>query len=37
MKAESCSIADGVFWVGTLDWDLRTDDEYTLKGTTNNA
>ncbi len=37
MKAESCRIADGVYWVGTLDWDLRTYHGYTLKGTTYNA
>jgi flavorubredoxin len=37
MKAESCKIGDGVYWVGTLDWDLRTYHGYTLQGTTYNA
>jgi len=37
MKAESCRIADGVYWVGTLDWDIRTYHGYTLNGTTYNA
>ncbi len=37
MKAESCKIADGVYWVGTLDWDIRTYHGYTLQGTTYNA
>ncbi len=37
MKAESFKISDGVYWVGVLDWDLRTYHGYTLKGTTYNA
>jgi coenzyme F420H2 oxidase len=37
MKAESVKIGDGVYWVGTLDWDLRVYHGYTLKGTTYNA
>ncbi|HSA38889.1 MAG TPA: FprA family A-type flavoprotein [Methanoregula sp.] len=37
MKAESCKIGDGVYWVGTLDWDIRTYHGYTLQGTTYNA
>jgi coenzyme F420H2 oxidase len=37
MKAEACRIADGVYWVGVLDWDLRTYHGYTLNGTTYNA
>lgn len=37
MKAESFRIADGVYWVGVLDWDLRTYHGYTLQGTTYNA
>jgi len=37
MKAESCKIRDGVYWVGTLDWDIRTYHGYTLQGTTYNA
>ena len=24
MKANAQKIADGVYWVGVLDWDLRT-------------
>jgi flavorubredoxin len=37
MKAESKKVSDGVYWVGTLDWDLRTYHGYTLQGTTYNA
>src|SRR5690606_16898694 len=37
MKAEAFRIADGVYWVGTLDWDLRSYHGYTLPGTTYNA
>lgn len=37
MKADAKKIADGVYWVGVLDWDLRTYHGYTLKGTTYNA
>jgi flavorubredoxin len=37
MNADSVKIADGVYWVGVLDWDLRTYHGYTLKGTTYNA
>ena len=37
MKAESKKISEGVYWVGTLDWDLRTYHGYTLQGTTYNA
>ncbi|MGF7119106.1 FprA family A-type flavoprotein [Methanobacterium oryzae] len=37
MKADSVKIADGVYWVGVLDWDLRSYHGYTLKGTTYNA
>lgn len=37
MKADAWKISDGVYWVGTLDWDLRTYHGYTLKGTTYNA
>ena len=37
MKAEAFRIANGVYWVGTLDWDLRSYHGYTLPGTTYNA
>lgn len=37
MKAEAFKIGDGVYWVGFLDWDLRTYHGYTLNGTTYNA
>jgi len=37
MKAESVKIKDGVYWVGVLDWDIRTYHGYTLKGTSYNA
>jgi flavorubredoxin len=37
MRAESCKVADGVYWVGTLDWDMWTCHGYTLQGTTFNA
>lgn len=37
MKAEACRISEGAYWVGTLDWDLRTYHGYTLNGTTYNA
>ena len=37
MKAEATKITDGVYWVGVLDWDLRTYHGYTLNGTSYNA
>jgi len=37
MKADSIKLSDGVYWVGVIDWDLRTYHGYTLKGTTYNA
>ncbi len=37
MKAESYKIAEGVYWVGSLDWDLRTYHGYTLDGTSYNC
>jgi len=37
MKANACKISEGVYWVGTRDWDIRTYHGYTLKGTTYNA
>ena len=37
MKADAVQIADGVYWVGVLDWDIRVYHGYTLRGTTYNA
>lgn len=37
MKANAQKIADGVYWIGVLDWDIRTYHGYTLDGTTYNA
>jgi flavorubredoxin len=37
MKAESYKISEGVYWVGSLDWDLRTYHGYTLDGTSYNC
>ncbi|MBZ2165025.1 FprA family A-type flavoprotein [Methanobacterium spitsbergense] len=37
MKADAVKIKDGVYWVGFLDWDLRSYHGYTLNGTTYNA
>ncbi|WP_292460565.1 FprA family A-type flavoprotein [Methanothermococcus sp.] len=37
MKADAFKIADGVYWVGVMDWDIRMYHGYTLKGTTYNA
>jgi len=37
MKAEAFKIKEGVYWVGFLDWDLRSYHGYTLNGTTYNA
>jgi len=37
MKAEAAKIADGVYWVGVLDHDIRKYHGYTLNGTTYNA
>ena len=37
MRAKAFKITTGVFWVGTLDWDLRSYHGYTLDGTTYNA
>ena len=37
MKADAVKIADNVYWVGVLDWDIRTYHGYTLHGTTYNA
>src|SRR5665647_2587377 len=34
MKAEAVKITDGVYWVGVLDWDIRSYHGYTLHGTT---
>jgi flavorubredoxin len=37
MKADAVKIADNVYWVGVLDWDIRAYHGYTLHGTTYNA
>lgn len=37
MKADAVKIKDDVYWVGVLDWDLRSYHGYTLNGTTYNA
>ena len=37
MKANAQKIADGVYWIGVLDWDIRSYHGYTLNGTTYNA
>ena len=37
MKADAVKIMDDVYWVGVLDWDLRSYHGYTLNGTTYNA
>lgn len=37
MKADAVKIADGVYWTGVLDWDIRDYHGYTLKGTTYNS
>jgi flavorubredoxin len=37
MKADAVKIADHVYWVGVLDWDIRNYHGYTLHGTTYNA
>ena len=37
MKAHALKIADGVYWTGVLDWDIRNYHGYTLSGTTYNS
>jgi len=37
MKAKAEKISEGVYWIGVLDWDLRSYHGYTLNGTTYNA
>ena len=37
MKAKAQKIGDGVYWIGVLDWDIRSYHGYTLDGTTYNA
>ena len=37
MNANAQKIADGVYWIGVLDWDLRSYHGYTLDGTSYNA
>jgi flavorubredoxin len=37
MKADAVKIKDNIYWVGVLDWDIRSYHGYTLTGTTYNA
>jgi flavorubredoxin len=37
MKAMAEKMAEGIYWVGVLDGDIRQYHGYTLKGTTYNA
>lgn len=37
MKADARKMADGVYWVGVMDWDIRNYHGYTLGGTTYNV
>lgn len=37
MKANAVKIAEGIYWTGVLDWDIRNYHGYTLKGTTYNS
>ncbi|MDD1774967.1 MAG: FprA family A-type flavoprotein [Methanobacterium sp.] len=37
MKATAKKLADGVYWTGVLDWDIRNYHGYTLNGTTYNS
>lgn len=37
MKADAVKIKEGIYWVGVLDWDIRSYHGYTLSGTTYNA
>lgn len=37
MKANAMKIAEGVYWTGVLDWDIRDYHGYTLGGTTYNS
>lgn len=37
MKATAYKISEGVYWVGTLDWDIRSYHGYTLDGTSYNC
>lgn len=37
MDAKAVKIKDGIYWVGVLDWDIRTYHGYTLNGTSYNA
>ncbi|MCK9152395.1 FprA family A-type flavoprotein [Methanobacterium alcaliphilum] len=37
MKADAKKISNGVYWVGVLDWDIRSYHGYTLTGTTYNT
>lgn len=37
MKANAVKIKDDIYWVGVIDWDIRSYHGYTLSGTTYNA
>lgn len=37
MKADAKKLTDNVYWVGVMDWDIRSYHGYTLKGTTYNV
>jgi flavorubredoxin len=37
MKANAMKMAEGVYWVGVIDWDIRNYHGYTLEGTTYNC
>ena len=37
MNAKAKKIGEGVYWIGVIDWDIRTYHGYTLDGTTYNA
>lgn len=37
MKATATKIAEGVYWIGVIDWDIRNYHGYQLKGTTYNC
>lgn len=37
MKADAKKMADGVYWTGVMDWDIRNYHGYTLGGTTYNV
>ena len=37
MKADAKKLTENVYWVGVMDWDIRSYHGYTLKGTTYNV